>query len=64
MWVVGLLLTVSPNHEGCRVTILKESVQTFRMAIFKTDTANLSAASSDVGSASLDRAGNRFGVQD
>ena len=31
---------VSLNHGGCRVTIHKEWEQTFRLALYKTDTAN------------------------
>ena len=38
------LFYVSPNHRGCRVTIYKEWEQTFRPALYMTDTANLHLA--------------------
>ena len=34
------LAYVSPNHRGCWVTIHKEWEQTFRLALYKKDTAN------------------------
>ena len=37
---------VSPKHRGYRVTIYKEWEQTFRPALYMTDTANLHLAMS------------------
>ena len=41
-WVVldKWMTYVSPNHRGCRVTIYREWEQTFRPALYMTDTAN------------------------